>query len=94
MAFVLVRHKVKDYKTWKPFFAKDAAARKAAGSKNGQVFRSKDNPNEVIILFSWDSIDNAKKFASSPKLMEIMMKAGVMDKPDIYFLEEADKVQF
>jgi hypothetical protein len=36
-------------------FDADATARKAGGSKGGRLFRSANNPNEVVILFEWDN---------------------------------------
>lgn len=91
MLYVIVRHKVENYEKWKKFFDKNASVRKASGSQGGQVFRSKDNPNEVIVLMKWDNIENLRKYTSSPDLMEVMTKAGVIDKPDVYFIEEVDK---
>jgi hypothetical protein len=39
----------------------------------------------------WDSLDNARKFAFSDDLRQTMEKAGVADRPDIYFVEQVDK---
>jgi len=38
------------------------------------------------LLFEADDIQKAKEFAVSADLRETMQKAGVIDKPDIYFL--------
>lgn len=90
---MLVRQKVKDYQKWKPFFDEHAPTRKANGSKGGHLFRSADNPNEIIVLFEWDDVKNARKLAQSEDLRKTMEKAGVADKPDIYFLEEIEEVE-
>jgi quinol monooxygenase YgiN len=92
MAYLLVRHKVKDYDKWKPVFDEHAATRKAGGSREGHLFRNADNPDEIIILFEWDKIEKARKFAQSEDLKRTMERAGVIDKPDIYFLEEIEQV--
>lgn len=92
MAYLLVRHKVKDYSKWKTVFDEHAATRKTSGSKGGRLFRNADNPNETLILFEWESIEKAKKFAQSEDLKKTMLKAGVSDKPDVYFIEEVEKV--
>ncbi len=42
----------------------------------------------MIILFEAKDLGRAKKFAESADLREAMEKAGVIDKPDIYFLRE------
>jgi heme-degrading monooxygenase HmoA len=91
--FVLSRSKVQDYARFKANFDEHGATRKAAGSKGARVFRSADNPNEVIILMEWDQLQKARQFAQSQDLKKAMEKAGVADKPDVYFLEETGSSQ-
>jgi heme-degrading monooxygenase HmoA len=91
MASIVVRHKVKDYATWKVAYDDHRPTRKAAGCKGTVVYRSADDPSEVVPLFEWDSLENAKKFAGSDDLRETMERAGVSDQPDMYFLNEVDK---
>jgi quinol monooxygenase YgiN len=93
MATFIVHHTVEDYAKWKPVFDQHAATRKAAGSKGGTLYRSADNPNELLIVWEWDSLANARKFAESPDLREVMQKAGVMGRPDIHFLEMIEDVK-
>ena len=40
------------------------------------------------MLFEWDKIENAKKFASSEDLKKTMEQAGVIGIPHIHFLNE------
>jgi heme-degrading monooxygenase HmoA len=89
MAFVLVRHKVEDYEKWKPVFDDHGIVRKTSGCKGGYVFRSADNPNEVMVLLEWEDHDRARQFTESENLKKTMEQAGVTDHPDIYFLDEA-----
>jgi len=49
MAYLLVRHKVKDYSKWKTVFDEHAATRKASGSKGGRPFRNADNPDVYFL---------------------------------------------
>ncbi len=91
MTHLLVRSKVEDYAKWKPVFDGMGAIRKAYGSKGGHVFRSADNPNEVVVLLEWDSVEKARQFAQSDDLRKAMQEAGVSDQPNIYFLEEVDR---
>ena len=92
MSHFIVRHKVEDYAKWKTVFDEHGATRQAGGGQGGLLFRNADNPNELIVLWDWDSLDNARKFAASPDLRETMQRAGVADHPDIYFLEDVEKV--
>lgn len=40
------------------------------------------------MLFEWDKVENAKKFASSEDLKKTMEQAGVIGIPHIHFLNE------
>jgi heme-degrading monooxygenase HmoA len=91
MPYLLVRHKVKDYTPWKKFYDEHGGIRQAAGCQGTTVFRSTDDPHQVIILSEWDTLEKAQQFTSSVELREMMQKAGVIDVPDIYFLDEADR---
>jgi heme-degrading monooxygenase HmoA len=91
MAHLIVRHNVQDYAKWKPLFDEHAAKRKASGSKGGRLFRSEKDPNEVVILFEWEDLGKAHKFAESEDLRQTMEHAGVVGKPDLYFLDEIGK---
>src|SRR5213592_150477 len=82
---VLVRHKVADFAKWKPVYDAHLSARQNAGLKEEHVFRNADDPNEVLLLFSAEDIDKAKAFIASDDVRQTMEKAGVSDKPDVYF---------
>lgn len=92
MPFVLITlHKVEDYAKWKTEFDSDIDMRKEAGEKSYQIFHTDDDPNNLAILFEWDSLDNARKFMESNELREKMQKGGVIGEPEIRFLEEVEK---
>jgi heme-degrading monooxygenase HmoA len=85
--YVLVRHKVSDFEKWKPVYDDHLPARQKAGLKEVNLLRNTENPNEVILLFSAEDLDKAKAFAASDDLRQAMQRAGVSDKPDVYFLK-------
>jgi quinol monooxygenase YgiN len=91
MTSVLVRHKVKDYAPWKAGYDEHGPARKAAGCLGTVVYRSADDPNNVVILAEWDNLENAQNFIASDDLRETMEGLGVADQPDVYFLNEDDR---
>ena len=94
MPYLLVRHRVEDYERWRPVFDHDhGAARERWGSKGGRLLRNADDPNELVVLLKWDSLDNARRFADADDLREAMQRAGVADQPDVYFLEEVDRLR-
>jgi len=87
---VIVRHKVKDFNAWKPFFVGDAKRQRDAGFTHWHLTRSKHDPNEVVIIFESTDLDKAKQLISDPSLAELMKKAGVQDQPTFLFLEEVE----
>ena len=84
--FMLVRHKVKNFTTWKQGYDAHAPKRDGAGLTEKYLLRSIQAPNEVVILFEAQDLDRAQAFAESAELREKMQEVGVIDKPDIYFL--------
>jgi hypothetical protein len=87
MAFMLTRAKVRDFKTWKTAYDAHQPARSEAGLTENYLLRNADDPNEVIILFEVQDLNRARAFAASADLRERMQESGVVDKPDIYFLD-------
>jgi heme-degrading monooxygenase HmoA len=86
MMHMLIRHKVADFGKWKPVYDEHLSARQKAGLKEAHLLRNMDDPNEVILLFSVEDLEKAKAFANSDDLHQAMQRAGVRDKPDVYFL--------
>jgi heme-degrading monooxygenase HmoA len=93
MPHILVRHKVRDFASWKKVFDEHGATRKASGSKGGFVFRNGSDKNEVFVLLEWSDLDKAKRFVESQDLKAAMDRAGVLEKPDVWFLEEGSRPQ-
>jgi heme-degrading monooxygenase HmoA len=91
MPALFIRYKVADYAAWKPLFDELGSTRRANGSHGGRIYRSADDPNEVLILLEWDDLERARLFADSDDLREAMDRAGVTGRPDIWFLEDVDR---
>ena len=90
MPCLLIRHTVQDYSAWKAVFDEQADVRRANGSQGGRLFRSTE-PGEVLVLLEWDDLERARLFADSDDLREAMTRAGVTDRPDIWFLEDVER---
>jgi hypothetical protein len=88
MAHMFIKHKVKDYPAWKKVFDGFIEKRKAGGEKSYQILHPDSEANNLLAIFEWDNLDNARKFAGSAELKETMGNAGVIDQPEVYFLEE------
>ena len=89
MASMLVQHQVKDFSEWKNVYDSLADLRASNGELSDQIFRGASDPNSLTVIFQWDSLANAQKYAQSPELKAAMEKAGVNGPPKIDFLNEA-----
>jgi len=85
-SYMLVRHKVKDFSEWKRGYDAHLPKRAEAGLTEKYLLRGSNETNEVILLYEAQDLNRAKSFAESADLRETMQKVGVMDRPDIYFL--------
>ena len=83
MAHLLIRVKVESYAKWRPSFDSNAEPRKEAGAiGDAQVFRSGDDPWEILVLMEWDELERARQFVSSGAVKDPIFT----DEPNIYFL--------
>jgi len=88
MTWVLVRHRVEDYGRWRPVFDRHVATLDQIGCRGGQVFRTADDPNEILVLLAWEDEERLRAFMTSPELREKMRESGVIGEPDIRLLDE------
>ncbi len=86
MSQVLVKHRVNSYEDWKNAFDNFANVRKSSGEKSFRILHTKDDPNDLTLLFEWDTKENAEKFMASPELKSAMQDGGVSEAPQIQFL--------
>lgn len=89
MKHVLIIHEVEDYLTWKKIFDNASVIRKEAGEISYQVLKQVNNPNMIVHFSVWTSIEDARRFFESPKLVKIRQEAGVKA-PDFIYLDELE----
>jgi hypothetical protein len=80
-----IHHKVKDYASWRKGYDGDEKARHAAGITNGRVFRSAEDPNDVLILQDVADVAKARTWLGGDELKATMAKAGVVGSPNVHF---------
>lgn len=88
MTRLFVRHNVADYQAWRRVYDDFDAERKTLGVTAHTVFQSIDDPNDVTVWHDFSTPQSAKNFASSPRLKDLMGKAGVKGVPQIWFVSE------
>jgi quinol monooxygenase YgiN len=90
MKHVLIIHEVEDYADWKNVFDQAALIRKEAGEISYQVLKYDQNPTKIVHFSVWTSMENARNFFESAKLVEIRKEAGVKS-PDFIYLDELEQ---
>jgi len=80
-----VHFKVKDFNAWRTSYDANAKNRTSAGITNSKVFRSADDPNEVVILQDVADVAKARTWLGSEDLKAAMQKSGVIGSPSIRF---------
>jgi hypothetical protein len=87
MHYLLIRHRVEDFKKWRSEYDRHLPARQRAGLKEAHVLRDMESPHDVVVLFEVTDLAKAHQFAASSDLRETMNRAGVTDKVHIHFLD-------
>jgi hypothetical protein len=88
MPFVLIQHNVANYDRFEPVYRDDEARRQRSGSKGGTVYRNAADPNNIIVVFEWDTVERAQAFANSYELKEAVEWAGDATPPRAIVMEE------
>jgi len=93
MPTVIIRTTVADYDRWKPVFDEHKSFRREFGLTDVGIYRDATTPNDVVLVFGADDLGRAHEFAESENLREAMQRSGVISKPSIWFLEEAEPLE-
>jgi len=80
-----VHFKVKDYAAWRTGYDAREKGRLTAGISNGRVFRSPEDPNDVVILQDVADVSKARSWLTSDDTKAAMEKSGVIGSPSIRF---------
>lgn len=89
MPHVLIIHEVADYPAWKRVFDGAAGIRREAGERSYEVLRYQTDPNRIVHFSAWTSLDAARAFFESPRLVKIRAEAGVKA-PEFIYLESLE----
>jgi len=82
---VIIHHKVKDYNVWRSAYYGHEKSRVSAGITKGRVFRSAEDPNDVVVVMDAADVAKVRSWMSSNDLKSAMEKGGVIGTPTIRF---------
>ncbi len=78
MNYLMARHKLSDFDTWKRVFTSHAEAQRKAGLHLLYVLRDLTDPSIVIALFTVDDLEKAQAFTGAPGARSAGRVAGVI----------------
>jgi len=84
LPYVIVRNRVESFVAWKRGWDAGAATRKDAGIQSEQLFRNPGLPDEVVLLVEFPSLEQAREFAASAELREVLQDSTIQDRV-VYF---------
>ena len=84
---MILIQKVTDYNHWKSVFDSLKPIRSNYGSTGSKVYRADNEPDEVLVITDWQSIDHAKKYSQSQELKDARQKGGANSDPKVYFVD-------
>jgi hypothetical protein len=82
-----VHFKVKDFNAWRAGYNGHENSRVSAGVTNGRVFRSADDPNDIVVLQDVADVSRARTWWGSEDMKAELQKSGVIGSPSIRFAE-------
>jgi hypothetical protein len=90
MAKVIVQHHVADYDRWLPVFTEHETIRRQHGATGHSINRAVADPNSIVIVNEFATLDGARAFSEDPSLPAVMARAGVDGPPQVWIVDEAE----
>jgi hypothetical protein len=75
--------KVKDFNSWETSYLGNVKNRTSAGITKSKVFRSANDPNDVLLLQDVADVAKARTWYGSSEMKATMEKSGVVGSPSI-----------
>ena len=91
MIVAAIQHPVADYEAWKKVYDEENPV-KLGHALFSRVNRSVDDPNTIVVVAGFESLEKARGFLDNPELKEAMERAGVSGEPRIELYEEVEAI--
>jgi len=87
MTLAVIQHSVSDFDVWLQAYEGAAAIRAAGGVTEASFHRKAGEPNTLLVLHHFGSIDEAQRFLQDPELKLAMTRGGVIGEPRVEIYE-------
>jgi hypothetical protein len=85
MVRTFIRHRVRDYGTWRAVYDGVGDMQRQGGVRAEAVFQAPNDANDVIVTHDFDDVAAAEAFFAAPELRDAMTRAGVEGEPTVWF---------
>lgn len=89
MALTVVRHSVSDYDAWRKLYDFFEPLQKRYSVLEESVYQDPRNPNDVLVLHRFDSLEKAEAMLNSAEVRQAMGRSGVVGQPRVELFEDA-----
>lgn len=90
MTKVIVQNHVIDYDRWLPVFTEHESVRRSHGATGHSIGREVADPNSIVIVNEFKTLEGARAFSQDPSLPTAMERGGVDKPPQVWIVEEAE----
>ena len=87
MAISLILHRISDLDAWKEVYDSAAALQASGGVTAASVHRMAGDPDNVLVIHEFDSVETARAFFANPELLAATQHGGVEGEPRIEFYD-------
>jgi hypothetical protein len=94
MTKVIVQHHVVDYDRWYPVFTEHENIRRRHGATGHAISREVADPNSVLIVNEFATLEGARAFSQDPSLPEAMQRGGVDRAPQVWIVDDAETKRY
>ena len=90
MTKAIVQHHVVDYDRWYPVFTEHESVRRQHGATGHSINRAVADPNTIVIVNDFATIEGALAFTQDSSLPGAMQRGGVDGAPQVWIVDEAE----
>ncbi|MGA3030778.1 MAG: cyclase [Candidatus Limnocylindrales bacterium] len=94
MTKVIVQHNVADYDRWYPVFTENESVRRQHGATGHSINREATNPNCILIVNDFATLEGARAFSQDPSLPQAMERGGVEGRPQVWIVDETEAKRY
>jgi quinol monooxygenase YgiN len=76
---IIIKRTLNDYDSWKTLVSENNETRQAMGSRGVTIHRSKQNPNDVYLIFDWDDGKSYLDYFNLPAVQRSLADSGTTE---------------